>query len=113
MRARKATPSAIRFSHGSCESSAGSRPRSFLNRKARTARSFASSGVKLVRFAEIAAIVGITRQGCEAAYYRVMQAIPPQDAEEHRTASLERIGQMRSRLWKKFDPEPPKPREKQ
>lgn len=59
------------------------------------------------RFGEIAAIVGITRQGVEAAFYRVMQAIPPQDAEEHRTASLERIGQIRSTIWEKLDPKPP------
>ena len=40
---------------GSCESSAGTRPRSLLNCAARLARSSASSGVRLVRLADIAA----------------------------------------------------------
>ena len=51
MRARKATPSAMRFSQGSVDVIDGRRPRSCLNLSARRARSRASSGVSWIFFA--------------------------------------------------------------
>src|SRR3546814_6661135 len=45
----------MRFSQASVDEMDGSRPRSFLKRTARWARSFASSGERLVRLAAIAA----------------------------------------------------------
>jgi hypothetical protein len=55
MRARKATPSAIRFSQASGDVIEGSLPRSCLNFKARLASSRASSIVRLIRLAAITA----------------------------------------------------------
>ena len=55
IRARKATPSAMRFSQGSGDVIDGSRPRSCLNFKARLARSRASSGVSWTFLAEMTA----------------------------------------------------------
>jgi hypothetical protein len=55
MRARNATPSAMRFSQASGDVIEGSRPRSCLNLKARLARSRASSIVRLTRLPAITA----------------------------------------------------------